>query len=84
MRELTGGEGVAAVYDGVGKDTFDESLLSLRVRGTLALYGASSGAVDPVDPRRLMTRRVADPDPARRCRTSRARARSCSLARARC
>ena len=41
--ELTGGEGVAAVYDGVGKDTFDESLLSLRVRGTMALYGASSG-----------------------------------------
>ncbi|MDX6569983.1 MAG: NADPH:quinone reductase [Gaiellales bacterium] len=55
VRELTGGEGVAAVYDGVGKDTFDESLLSLRVRGTMALYGASSGAVDPVDPRRLMT-----------------------------
>jgi NADPH2:quinone reductase len=54
VRELTGGEGVAAVYDGVGKDTFDESLLSLRVRGTMALYGASSGAVDPVDPRRLM------------------------------
>jgi NADPH2:quinone reductase len=54
VRELTGGEGVAAVYDGVGKDTFDESLLSLRVRGTMALYGASSGAVDPIDPRRLM------------------------------
>ena len=54
VRELTGGEGVAAVYDGVGRDTFDESLLSLRVRGTLALYGASSGVVDPVDPRRLM------------------------------
>ena len=54
VRELTGGDGVAAVYDGVGKDTFDESLESLRVRGTLALYGASSGAVPPVDPRRLM------------------------------
>jgi len=52
---LTGGEGVAAVYDGVGRATFDESLASLRVRGTMALYGASSGAVDPVDPRRLMT-----------------------------
>ena len=35
VRELTGGEGVAAVYDGVGKDTFDGSLDSLRVRGTL-------------------------------------------------
>jgi NADPH2:quinone reductase len=54
VRELTGGEGVAAVYDGVGRTTFDESLASLRLRGTMALYGASSGAVEPVDPRRLM------------------------------
>jgi NADPH:quinone reductase len=54
VRELTGGEGVAAVYDGVGRATFDESLGCLRVRGTLALYGASSGPVEPVDPRRLM------------------------------
>jgi NADPH2:quinone reductase len=55
VRELTGGEGVAAVYDGVGRATFDESLASLRVRGTLALYGAASGPAEPVDPRRLMS-----------------------------
>ena len=54
VRELTGGDGVAAVFDGVGRATFDESLGSLRVRGTLALYGAASGPVEPVDPRRLM------------------------------
>ncbi|MBV8932193.1 MAG: quinone oxidoreductase [Kutzneria sp.] len=53
VRELTGGEGVAAVYDGVGKDTFDASLASLRVRGVLALYGAASGPVPPFDPQRL-------------------------------
>ena len=53
IRSLTGGEGVAAVYDGVGKSTFDASLASLAVRGTLALYGASSGPVPPVDPQRL-------------------------------
>jgi NADPH:quinone reductase len=53
IRELTGGEGVAAVYDGVGASTFDASLASLAVRGTLALFGASSGAVPPVDPQRL-------------------------------
>lgn len=53
VREATGGEGVAAVYDGVGKTTFDGSLQSLRRRGTLALFGASSGPVDPVDPQRL-------------------------------
>ncbi|MPY84278.1 MAG: zinc-binding dehydrogenase [Actinophytocola sp.] len=53
VRDLTGGEGVAAVYDGVGRSTFDGSLDSLRVRGTLALFGASSGPVEPVDPQRL-------------------------------
>ena len=41
--ELTGGEGVAAVYDGVGALTFDEGLSALRRRGTLASYGWSSG-----------------------------------------
>jgi NADPH:quinone reductase len=53
IRELTGGNGVTAVYDGVGKSTFDASLASLAVRGTLALFGASSGAVPPLDPQRL-------------------------------
>ena len=53
VRSLTDGRGVAAVYDGVGKSTFDASLASLAVRGTLALFGASSGAVPAVDPQRL-------------------------------
>jgi NADPH:quinone reductase len=53
IRDLTSGHGVAAVYDGVGKSTFDASLASLAVRGTLALFGASSGPVPPVDPQRL-------------------------------
>jgi len=53
VRALTDGAGVAAVYDGVGKSTFDASLASLAVRGTLALFGASSGPVPPVDPQRL-------------------------------
>ncbi|RRS01906.1 quinone oxidoreductase family protein [Glycomyces terrestris] len=52
-RELTGGEGVAAVYDGVGKTTFDEGLEALRPRGVMALFGQSSGPVPPVDPQRL-------------------------------
>nr|WP_090341704.1 quinone oxidoreductase [Mycolicibacterium malmesburyense]CRL71753.1 Zn-dependent oxidoreductase [Mycolicibacterium malmesburyense] len=52
IKEMTDG-GVAAVYDGVGADTFDASLASLRVRGTLALFGASSGPVPPFDPQRL-------------------------------
>lgn len=53
VRKLTGGEGVAAVYDGVGKTTFDASLASLHRRGILVLFGASSGPVPPVDPQRL-------------------------------
>lgn len=53
VRELTGGEGVAVVYDGVGAPTFDGSLASLRRRGVLALYGAAGGKVPPFDPQRL-------------------------------
>ena len=53
VRSLTDGQGVPAVYDGVGKSTFDASLASLAIRGTLALYGAASGPVPPVDPQRL-------------------------------
>ena len=52
-RELTGGAGVAAVYDGVGQATFDGSLEALRTRGYLVLYGSASGPVPPVDPTRL-------------------------------
>jgi NADPH:quinone reductase len=52
IKDLTDG-GVAAVYDGVGASTFEASLASLAVRGTLALFGASSGPVPPFDPQRL-------------------------------
>ncbi|WP_328458366.1 quinone oxidoreductase family protein [Amycolatopsis sp. NBC_00438] len=53
VRELTDGEGVDVVYDGVGKDTFDASLASLKIRGLLALFGAASGPVPAFDPQRL-------------------------------
>ena len=53
VRELTGGKGVAVVYDGVGQATFDDSLASLRPRGTMVLFGAASGPVPPFDPMRL-------------------------------
>jgi NADPH:quinone reductase len=52
-KEFTNGEGVAAVYDGVGKTTFDQSLASVKRRGFMVLFGASSGPVPPVDPQRL-------------------------------
>ncbi|HEX2914338.1 MAG TPA: quinone oxidoreductase [Chloroflexia bacterium] len=52
-RRLTGGKGVDAVYDSVGKDTFDKSLNCLRPRGYMVLFGASSGPVPPFDPQTL-------------------------------
>ena len=53
VKRLTDGKGVNVVYDGVGKDTFDGSLNSLKPRGTLALFGAASGPVPPFDPQML-------------------------------
>jgi len=49
VKRLTGGRGVDVVYDSVGKTTFDKSLSCLRPRGTLALFGQSSGPVPPFD-----------------------------------
>lgn len=53
VRRITGGRGVRVVYDSVGRDTFAGSLDCLGVRGTLALFGQSSGKVDPIDPQIL-------------------------------
>jgi NADPH:quinone reductase len=51
--ELTDGTGVDVVYDSVGQATFESSLASLRPRGLMVLYGASSGPVPPTDPQVL-------------------------------
>jgi NADPH2:quinone reductase len=50
VREITAGEGVAVVYDGVGKDTFGGSLDSLRTCGMMVSFGNASGPVPPFDP----------------------------------
>jgi len=47
-REISGGEGVKAVYDGVGKTTFLEGLRALAPTGRMILYGAASGQPDPL------------------------------------
>jgi NADPH2:quinone reductase len=49
VREITHGEGVAVVYDGVGKDTFIGSLDSLRTRGMMVSFGNASGPVPAFD-----------------------------------
>ncbi|MGA2945215.1 MAG: quinone oxidoreductase, partial [Xanthobacteraceae bacterium] len=53
VKRLTNGEGVDAVYDSVGRSTFEQSALSLRRRGFLISFGEASGDPDPVPPRRL-------------------------------
>lgn len=49
VREITGGAGVAVVYDSIGKDTFMASLDCLRPLGLMVSFGNASGAVPPVD-----------------------------------
>ena len=53
VREITQGAMLPVVYDSVGKSTFEQSLLCLRPRGTLVLFGGASGAVPPFDLIRL-------------------------------
>jgi NADPH2:quinone reductase len=55
VKSLTNGEKLPVVYDSVGKTTFEQSLASLRPRGTLVLFGGASGAVPPFDLIRLST-----------------------------
>jgi len=50
VKDITGGAGVAAVYDSVGKDTFEGSLDCLRPLGMMVSFGNASGAVPPFEP----------------------------------
>ncbi|KAK7723096.1 NADPH:quinone reductase [Botryosphaeria dothidea] len=53
VKEVTGGQGVAAVFDGVGKATFDISLESVARKGSMISFGNASGAVPPFTIARL-------------------------------
>jgi len=53
VNRLTGGRGVEVVYDSVGQSTFDKGFECLALRGTMALFGQSSGVVPPVSPSAL-------------------------------
>ena len=55
VKALVEGSGLNTVYDSVGKSTFEQSLTCLRPRGTMVLFGGSSGAVPPFDLIRLST-----------------------------
>lgn len=56
VKALTGGEGVAVVYDAIGKDTFLDSLDCLRPLGMMVSYGNASGPVPPFSPLELAKR----------------------------
>lgn len=53
VREITGGVGVAVVFDSVGKTTFQASLDSLKKRGLMVCVGTASGSIPPFDPQLL-------------------------------
>lgn len=53
VKEITGGRGCAAVYDSVGRTTFEGSLRCVQPRGVLASFGEASGDPEPIAPRRL-------------------------------
>jgi NADPH:quinone reductase len=55
VKQRASGPGLHAVYDSVGKTTFEKSLEVLRTRGVAVLFGGSSGAVPPFDLIRLST-----------------------------
>jgi len=46
-KKLTNGNGVTAVYDSVGRETFYQSLDCLRPHGVMISYGNATGAVEP-------------------------------------
>lgn len=49
VKEFTDGIGANVIYDGIGNETFEENLLALARRGTLAIFGAASGQVPPIE-----------------------------------
>jgi NADPH2:quinone reductase len=54
----TGGRGCDLVLDGVGRATFAGSVRATRLRGTLVLYGQSSGMIEPFSPRPVLGSRT--------------------------
>ncbi len=62
VKKVTGATGLKMIYDAVGKTTFTKGMNCLGLRGYMALYGAASGPIDPIDPSllqggsRLLTR----------------------------
>lgn len=56
--KITGGRGVDVAIDGVGRATFVDTVRATRVRGHVIFFGQSSGAPDPINPRKLLGSRT--------------------------
>tara|TARA_Y100001970_G_scaffold212137_1_gene259043 strand:+ start:4428 stop:5399 length:972 start_codon:yes stop_codon:yes gene_type:complete len=54
VMELTNGEGLQVVYDGVGKETFEKSTQCLKTRGMMISFGNASGALTPIDVTKIL------------------------------
>jgi NADPH2:quinone reductase len=54
IEDIAGPKPLAVVYDGVGRDTFEQGLELLRRRGTMVTFGNSSGPPPPIDALQLM------------------------------
>lgn len=58
VSEVTGGAGVAVVYDAIGKDVWDANIAALRPTGYLVNYGHMSGLMDLIDPMQLNAKSI--------------------------
>ena len=56
VKRITGGRGVRAVFDSVGRDTFMKSLDCIAPRGMMVSFGQSSGRVEGFEPVILSTK----------------------------
>ena len=54
VMEITKGEGLSVVYDGVGKETFEKSTQCLKTRGMMISFGNASGALTPIDVTKIL------------------------------
>ena len=57
-RRVTKGRGADLIIDGVGKSTFKGNMETIAIRGQIIVFGATSGAADPISPNALMTRSI--------------------------
>ncbi|EEP80354.1 hypothetical protein UREG_05196 [Uncinocarpus reesii 1704] len=58
VMEVTGGEGVAAVFDSVGKDTWENSIKAVKRKGTMVFFGNASGPVPPLNIQLLSAKNI--------------------------